>query len=100
MLQTLRKGGVTIIIVTHDMSLVSQYADRLLLLCEGRVAFDGTPAELFQGAMPSQWRMERPPVWNFSRKLRGLLGDFPIFLKAGSCVAYLDSLTDTEAQDA
>lgn len=93
LLQTLRDNGVTIIIITHDMGLVSQYADRLLLLCEGTVAFDGKPADLFNRELQPQWRMEHPPTWQFLKVLRGYLPDFPLFLRAGHCVSYLNSLT-------
>ena len=37
---------ITIIMVSHDLNLASAYADRLLLLNEGRVAALGTPNEV------------------------------------------------------
>jgi len=40
---------ITIIMVSHDLNLASAYADRLLLLNEGRVAALGTPAEVLNG---------------------------------------------------
>ena len=39
--------GKTIIVITHDMDLVNTYAQRVVLLERGELAFDGTPAELF-----------------------------------------------------
>ena len=41
------KQGKTIIVITHDMDLVNTYAQRVVLLERGELAFDGTPAELF-----------------------------------------------------
>ena len=41
------KQGKTIIVITHDMDLVNTYAQRVVLLEKGELAFDGTPAELF-----------------------------------------------------
>ncbi|WP_374695361.1 hypothetical protein ACEW7V_02705 [Areca yellow leaf disease phytoplasma] len=32
----------TIIIITHDMNLVAQYAKRVLVLSQGKLLFDGT----------------------------------------------------------
>ncbi len=36
-------GGLTVILVTHQMELAARFADRLLLLDEGRVAAEGAP---------------------------------------------------------
>ncbi|WP_233494531.1 ABC transporter ATP-binding protein [Exiguobacterium sp. RIT594] len=41
-------AGTTLIMVTHDMELVYQQADRVLVLGSGNIQFDGSPEELFQ----------------------------------------------------
>ena len=41
-----RDQGVTVILVSHDLNLASQYCHRLVLLHEGRVFHMGTPAEV------------------------------------------------------
>ena len=41
------KQGKTIIIITHDMDLVNGYAQKVFLLEKGKLAFQGSPAELF-----------------------------------------------------
>ena len=46
LLSELHKAGKTIILSTHDMELTSQFADRILLLEEGRLTAD-RPAEHF-----------------------------------------------------
>jgi len=38
--------GLTVIAAMHDLNLASLYFDRLILLKEGRVSADGTPAEV------------------------------------------------------
>ena len=38
--------GVTIIAAMHDLNLASLYFDRLILLNEGRISADGTPAQV------------------------------------------------------
>lgn len=38
--------GLTVVAVLHDLNLAAQYAQRLLLLREGRVAAEGTPEEV------------------------------------------------------
>lgn len=37
------KSGATIVVVLHDLNLASQYADRILLLNEGKIVADGSP---------------------------------------------------------
>ncbi len=37
----------TVVIATHDMELVCQFADRMIVLNEGEVIGDGTPEEIF-----------------------------------------------------
>ena len=47
LLDELRKErGLTIVSTTHDLTLAGQFADRLLLLADGKVAADGVPAEV------------------------------------------------------
>ena len=94
LLQTLRGDGVTIVIVTHDMGLVCRYADRLLLLCEGGVAFNGKPEELFSRPLVPQWRMEYPPTRHFCDALSEYLPDFPIYFRADECISYLNTLSE------
>jgi iron complex transport system ATP-binding protein len=41
-----RQDGLTVISTLHDLTLAGQYADRLALLSGGRVAAEGSPAEV------------------------------------------------------
>ncbi len=47
LLRDLNAEGTTIIVVTHDMQLVTEYADRTVILRDGRVAAEGDTARLF-----------------------------------------------------
>ena len=38
--------GITVLMVEHDMNLVSRVSDRVLALNEGRVIAEGTPAQV------------------------------------------------------
>jgi len=40
-------GGKSVILVSHDMDLVAEYATRVLLLVDGRLEADCSPGELF-----------------------------------------------------
>lgn len=42
------RRGVTVLLVTHHLDLAARFADRLLLLDEGRVAAEGTAPEVFR----------------------------------------------------
>ncbi len=50
--QTLRvarefaKQNVAVVVILHDLNLASQYADRLVMLCNGQVRAEGTPDEV------------------------------------------------------
>ncbi len=46
-MRELHQQGITLLMITHSMDEVA-YADRVLLLHEGKLAFDGTPANLFK----------------------------------------------------
>lgn len=43
----IRQGNRTLIFATHHQELTEQYADRILLLKEGKMIFDGKPAVAF-----------------------------------------------------
>lgn len=42
-----KEKNMTIILVSHSMEDVANYVDRLIVMDEGQVAFDGTPKEVF-----------------------------------------------------
>jgi energy-coupling factor transport system ATP-binding protein len=44
----LHRRGLTIIIITHDVSLAANYADRLLVMRDGRIVLDGPPRAVFR----------------------------------------------------
>ena len=43
----LHRLGKTIIVISHDMDLVNEYAKKVFMLEKGHLIFEGTPAELF-----------------------------------------------------
>ncbi len=46
LLADLRREGLTIVTVSHDLNLAALYCDRVVLLQQGRVAREGKPAEV------------------------------------------------------
>lgn len=47
LLKQLQQEGKTIVLVTHDMNDVAQYADRVKVLQQGTLVYEGTPKALF-----------------------------------------------------
>ena len=51
----------TAVIATHDMQLVCQWAERIIVLCGGRVVADGARDEIFALADVAERVGIRPP---------------------------------------
>lgn len=53
--------GATILLITHDMELAARHAQRLLVMCEGRIIADGPPRQVFvQPEVLAQAGLEPP----------------------------------------
>jgi energy-coupling factor transport system ATP-binding protein len=62
--------GTTILMITHDVRLVAEWADRAIALRGGGIAFDGTPEALFaQTALLKQSALLPPPIFEVSGAL-------------------------------
>ncbi|MEY2746675.1 MAG: hypothetical protein RL112_1717 [Planctomycetota bacterium] len=48
LLARLARGGLGIVVCTHELDLAGQYADRIALLDDGRVAAQGAPREILR----------------------------------------------------
>ena len=51
----------TVIIATHDMQLVCEWAERIVVLCQGKVAADGTRDQIFGNHIVTEKVGIRPP---------------------------------------
>ena len=70
-LAELRADGASVIMITHDMRLVAEYATSVLLLSHGRNLFYGRPADLFQRTdLLLEAALKEPPVCAVARGLR------------------------------
>lgn len=77
-LAELHAAGRTIILVTHDMTLAAEQADRVVVLHRGRIIGDGPPKEVFcQADLLAQASLSPPPIMELAQALRplGLEGD-------------------------
>lgn len=58
--------------VTHDMRLVAKYAQRVIVLHDSRLVFEGTPSELFSNTdVLTKTKLSAPPVWYFTEQVIG-----------------------------
>ena len=48
LVQDLHRAGHTIVMITHDMRIVAEYAERVVVMHQGRVVADGSPSEVFR----------------------------------------------------
>ncbi|HEU0296100.1 MAG TPA: energy-coupling factor transporter ATPase [Anaerolineales bacterium] len=47
-INNLRQGGITVLMITHDMRLVDAFVERAIVMANGQKIFDGSPDDLFQ----------------------------------------------------
>jgi cobalt transport protein ATP-binding subunit len=74
----LHADGHTIIVITHDMQLAADHAERVIVLTEGRVMAEGSPEEIFlQPALLQAAALTMPPVAELSLALRANGIDVP-----------------------
>jgi energy-coupling factor transport system ATP-binding protein len=69
-----QKFHKTIIIITHDMNLVAQYAKRVLVLSQGKLIFDGTKETFFERPNFSQFNLDIPDTFKILKHLNQTLG--------------------------
>lgn len=62
------KEGKTIILVTHDMNIVLNYSDHVIVMNDGKVAFEGIPSDLFSGDI-STYSIDVPELFKFVKLL-------------------------------
>jgi energy-coupling factor transporter ATP-binding protein EcfA2 len=62
--------GTTILMITHDVRLVAEWADRALVISRGALLFDGTPAAMFADkAVLAEAGLLAPPIFDISEGL-------------------------------
>lgn len=66
----LHQQGLTVVIITHDVSLAANYASRLLVINRGQIALDGSPEEVFgQKSLLRECHISLPQVADLSSRL-------------------------------
>ncbi|MDQ3688796.1 MAG: energy-coupling factor ABC transporter ATP-binding protein [Chloroflexota bacterium] len=71
----LHRDGRTIVIITHDMNIVAEYAQRVVVMANGRIVADGEPADVFVQESALREAYLRPPqAFRVARQRPDLFG--------------------------
>lgn len=62
----------TVLIATHDMQLVCEWAERIIVLCQGEVIADGSRNEIFGNRRVLELTGIRPPGVAFNTELKNI----------------------------
>ena len=82
---TFNRSGGTVILITHNMRLVAEYASRAVVMAGGQVVFDAAPRALFERReILARAKLAAPAVVRLGQRLA------PFGLKAGilSCAEF------------
>ena len=90
LLKELNEQGITIIISTHDVDLVPQYANKVYVLHEGEIIGEGTAKDIFSNkGLINKANLELPIIANFFKKIESesedmsFNGDYPLTIEEG-----------------
>ena len=90
LLKELNEQGITIIISTHDVDLVPQYANRVYVLHEGEIIGEGTARDIFSNKeIIDKANLDLPIIANFFKKIESesddisFNGDYPLTIEEG-----------------
>lgn len=90
LLKELNEQGITIIISTHDVDLVPQYANKVYVLHEGEIIGEGTAKDIFSNKeLIDKANLELPIIANFFKKIESesedmsFNGDYPLTIEEG-----------------
>lgn len=65
----IKEEGTTVIIVTHDMDIVSEYCDEVVVMSEGKVVKHCLPYELYNDDL-EQYSLQNPHIFTFANHLK------------------------------
>ena len=61
--------GKTVLLITHDMNTVYQYAKRVLVMRDGYLVYDGEAVPLFTEANMENWNLDMPDVYRVRKAI-------------------------------
>jgi energy-coupling factor transport system ATP-binding protein len=80
-LRSLNERGITIVVITHDMKLVAEYAHSVRVLVGGRTVYQGGVRDLFvDNALLEAAHLLAPPLFELSEQIRLTHPNFPLLM--------------------
>ncbi len=70
LLKGLAREGRTVVVITHAIPLAAKYADRMVVLKDGRVIADGPPREVLLSPAAREGRLTLPQVTRLALELK------------------------------
>lgn len=70
LIEKLNKEGKTIILVTHDMDVVMNYATKVIVLNDSKLVKNTTPEKLFNEENIEDYSLEIPMFYQFKKELK------------------------------
>ncbi|HHY39287.1 MAG TPA: energy-coupling factor transporter ATPase [Clostridia bacterium] len=68
---SLHSMGHTLILISHNMELVAEYAHRVIVMCGGEILADGSPAEVFgKPDVLAKTFLEAPQITRIAQRLQ------------------------------
>lgn len=81
MMDDLNASGKTIVIITHDMHIVAEHCQKVVVMHQGRTEFSGSPREFFiEADFLQRCSLEAPPLVRLSIEARKQDSAFPYLL--------------------
>lgn len=78
LMHRLREVGHTVVVVSHDMTLIAEYCDRVIVIGGGHILCDGKPEEVFTDlALLQRTHLQAPQVTELSFRLASVLNTRP-----------------------
>ncbi|MGI5881022.1 MAG: ABC transporter ATP-binding protein [Syntrophomonadaceae bacterium] len=74
----INRDGTAVLVITHDMELVSEHCQRVMVLNNGYLQFDGPPSKLFrQPQLLAECGLQPPPIMALTEAIQDLNPNFP-----------------------
>lgn len=71
----LHAGGQTVLVITHDMNIVAEYAQRAVVMADGQKVADGPPREVFAStAALARASLRAPQAFRIARRRPDVFG--------------------------
>ncbi len=94
LMKELHQKGKTIVVITHDMSLAAEYAERCVIMSDGQILLDGAPKDVFvQTELLASTHLQPPSITQLFIKLSEKFDVKQDILTTDEAVDYLKEIT-------